>query len=537
MVHPVRAKNTGLAIAATLAATAVAQNGTYSNNTTIRWGPCPEGAAAAPIVCGELPVPLDYTSNQTGEMLTLQLTKVPATTQPSRGSILLNFGGPGNDGRTLLAQYAPLIPLGSGGEFDMIAIDPRGTGNTIPFSCYQNETLRRAGQVTVRSDRANSSDATPGRLWAEAQVLANDCGSALANTTGSLVGTAFTARDFMKVVDALGEDGLLRYWGFSYGSVLGSTLAAMFPDRIDRMVMDGIVNIHEWQHGLAVEAIVDYDKTFRAFLSACVANPNNCALAHGNGGNINRTATALETSIYDLLDRTKYAPFAVGSRLVDYTTIKSLIDAGLRSPPAWPELASILDACLGSNNTPDLSRLATLFSNSTLFNTWNPPTEAYQGIRCSDQSFRAADPRALDAYYAAENRLSPRLAGDIGLATQMQCARWPMLAKGRYEGNFRVRTRHPILLIGNAADPVTPMASARNASAGFAGSVVLEHKGFGHASVAQPSTTCTLAKVREYFTSGVLPAPGTACEVDQPAFASAPRNGTRPAANLRRALL
>ncbi|KAK7911347.1 hypothetical protein PG985_013828 [Apiospora marii] len=534
MVHPVRAKNTGFAIAATLAATAVAQNGTYGNSSsTIRWGPCPDGATPDPIVCGELSVPLDYTSNQNGETLTLRLTKVPATVQPSRGSILLNFGGPGNDGHTTLIQYAPLLPLGSGGEFDMIGIDPRGSGNTLPFSCYQNETLRRAGQATVRSDRANSSDATPGRLWAEAQVLANDCGNALANTTGSLVGTAFTARDFMQVVDALGEDGMLRYWGFSYGSYLGSTLAAMFPDRIDRMVMDGIVNIHEFQSGLDIESIVDYDKTFRAFLTACVANPDNCALAQGSH---NGTAAALETTIYDLLDRTKYAPFAVGPRLVDYTTIKSLMDAGLRTPPTWPELASILDACLGSDNTPDLARLATLFANSTLFGTWNPPTEAYQGIRCGDAKFRAADPKALDGYYAAQTALSPRLAGDIGLATTMQCARWPMAAKGRYEGDFQARTRNPILFIGNTADPVTPMASARNASAGFEGSVVLEHKGFGHASIAQPSM-CTLGKVREYFTAGKLPAPGTACEVDQPAFAPPPKNGSGPIASRRRALL
>lgn len=30
---------------------------------------------------------------------------------------------------------------------------------------------------------------------------------------GELIGTAFTARDMMRVLDALGEDGLLRYWG------------------------------------------------------------------------------------------------------------------------------------------------------------------------------------------------------------------------------------------------------------------------------------------------------------------------------------
>jgi hypothetical protein len=33
---------------------------------------------------------------------------------------------------------------------------------------------------------------------------------------GSVMSTAFVARDFMKIVDALtleGEDGLLRYWG------------------------------------------------------------------------------------------------------------------------------------------------------------------------------------------------------------------------------------------------------------------------------------------------------------------------------------
>ncbi len=31
----------------------------------------------------------------------------------------------------------------------------------------------------------------------------------------------------------------IRYWGFSYGTYLGGLFAAMYPDKIDRMVNDG----------------------------------------------------------------------------------------------------------------------------------------------------------------------------------------------------------------------------------------------------------------------------------------------------------
>lgn len=38
----------------------------------------------------------------------------------------------------------------------------------------------------------------------------------------------------------------LYFLGLSYGTVLGSTLAVMFPDRIDRIVIDGVMNPHEY---------------------------------------------------------------------------------------------------------------------------------------------------------------------------------------------------------------------------------------------------------------------------------------------------
>lgn len=60
----------------------------------------------------------------------------------------------------------------------------------------------------------NSSDTAPGRIWADARVFDASC-AATQNKTGRFVGTAFVARDMMQIVDALGEDGMLRYWGRS----------------------------------------------------------------------------------------------------------------------------------------------------------------------------------------------------------------------------------------------------------------------------------------------------------------------------------
>lgn len=35
----------------------------------------------------------------------------------------------------------------------------------------------------------------------------------------------------------------------SYGSVLGETVAAMFPDRMGNVIIDGVLNPLEWYHG------------------------------------------------------------------------------------------------------------------------------------------------------------------------------------------------------------------------------------------------------------------------------------------------
>lgn len=73
----------------------------------IKWGAC-DLNTTLPVECATIPVPLDYTDDSSSKTLDLDLIRLPAANQPSKGSILFNFGGPGQDGLNNLLAYAPL---------------------------------------------------------------------------------------------------------------------------------------------------------------------------------------------------------------------------------------------------------------------------------------------------------------------------------------------------------------------------------------------------------------------------------------------
>lgn len=58
--------------------------------------------------------------------------------------------------------------------------------------------------------------------------------------------------------------------------------------------------------------------------------------------------------------------------------------------------------------------------------------------------------------------------------------RWPVRAVERYGGPWNHTLKNPIIVIGNKADPVTPIAAARLVAEMLGHSAVfLEHEGYG----------------------------------------------------------
>ena len=92
-------------------------------------------------------------------------------------------------------------------------------------------------------------DSHPGLLYdayARASASSSLCTSSVAEgnkTSGeygafSYVSTTSVARDLLEILHKTGNENL-RYWGFSYGTMLGGIFAAMYPDKVERMVNDG----------------------------------------------------------------------------------------------------------------------------------------------------------------------------------------------------------------------------------------------------------------------------------------------------------
>ena len=75
---------------------------------------------------------------------------------------------------------------------------------------------------------------------------------------------------------------------------------------------------------------------------------------------------------------------------------------------------------------------------------------------------------------------------------------------------------------------VLALVSARAAKAAYEGSQIVEVKGYGHCSLAVPST-CLAKHVRGFLYHGTLPSEHTRCDVDGPYFIK-PENGSAKAA-------
>ncbi|KAJ6503725.1 TAP-like protein-domain-containing protein, partial [Mycena sanguinolenta] len=507
------------------------------------WTPCNGN-----FECARLKVPLDYKNPNTSSAA-IALVRLPAGVPNSsdyRGPILFNPGGPGASGVNFVLGLAEEIRAVVGPQFDLVGFDPRGIGRSVPAASFFATDAERVQFPAVGS--LNASQDAFGRAYAAAMLQSK---LAAARDDGSLrfINTESTARDMLTIVHAHGHEKL-QYAGFSYGTVLGATFAAMFPDKIERMLLDGVADAEDYYSGNWMTNLIDTHKTWAAFLQACVsAGPHRCALYEPTASAIDAKINHLQTTLLTrpttaVLDLSASAPsYAV----VDYSLLCGTLLGPLYTPygaGGFQDLAAALHA-LSLGNATALYQLAIggAGAPSPFFQCpTNTSTDVFQFLGEHDGQVAVAcnDAKSISPEYADVENHFRELCGispfcDLWGNNRMGCLGWPEYLKNNFTVSFKTNTSFPVLFISNTADPVTPLVGAEKMSAGFDGSVLLLQDGPGcHTSLAAPSL-CTYSHIAAYFVNGTLPARGIVCPVDAELFPD-PSNSTNFTAPFRRRL-
>jgi pimeloyl-ACP methyl ester carboxylesterase len=343
-------------------------------------------------------------------------------------------------------------------------------------------------------------------LVARAQRYVDSC---LANNGEILrhVSTANVARDMDALRAAVGDERL-SYLGLSYGTFLGATYAALFPDRYRALVLDGPVYPGPWIHdpvSLSESQLVAFERALDRFLAACAANQTACS---GFGGSDPFTgydgllASAAATPIP--------APrYTADPRPVTADDIRDVTAQLLYAKQFWGALAAALAQAASGDGS-----LIRAIIDRVVLRPADPTLDRFFTIAGSEQSW----PREVNAYLgrgAREWADSPHF-WDHFAYSEIPFALWPIRDEDAYGGSFAVGPSSPSpLVIGTTYDPATPYSWAVGTVRELGNARLLTMEGDGHTAYGRNSA-CINSATETYLTAGTLPAAGTVCRQEVP---------------------
>lgn len=477
----------------------------------------------------------------------------------------MNPGGPGGSGVSFAFTVAqalqtiinPVIDprvAGPDGKFyDIIGFDPRGIGESKPSAVCMPD-VASSWSWNLRQNQEGilgSSDAALGRHWSMTHAWGTSCKQAMDEHDGpdikQYMNTPFVARDMLEIVEKHAahvaekltttrtskqkprqkpnaalytpSEAKLHYWGFSYGTVLGTYFVSMFPDRVGRVVLDGVVNIDDYLRSYGTGSLMDNSKTMDSFYTYCLhLGPESCPLTTANS-----TVDDIKSRVGRIVQSLYHNPLpinsALGPEMLTWSDVKSMLFSACYSPQlAFYSIAQIL-AAVDAGEGEALDGLRWDYHHSHVYSCpidgSAPAADTMSmdpmfAILCSDGlDMSHTDVGEFVEYWHELEDISP-VAGAIWATPRMRCASWKIKASYKYEGAFGAHTDNPILFVSNTADPVTPLRSGRVMQKLFPNSGLLVNDGAGHCSYSAPNV-CTYGHIRTYFQTGTLPPPDTLC--------------------------
>jgi pimeloyl-ACP methyl ester carboxylesterase len=448
--------------------------------------------ACGELECATLVVPMDY-AEPDGETIEIAVSRSTATGDRI-GSLLINPGGPGSSGIDALSSIAlPRFGAEVVERYDVVGFDPRGVASSTPVTCVDGPAMDR---IT-----ATDFDFATDQGLAAAEAAYGELGAACLANTGPVlehVDTVSAARD-MDVLRAVLGDETLNYVGYSYGTQLGATYAALFPEQVGRLVLDGALDPTLSAQELSEGQAGGFENALRAYVADCQAGAD-CPLS----GSVDDGLAQVKA----VLDRARRSPLPTGT---DRPLTGALAFSGIALPlydeSSWSYLTAGLGAALDGDGSV-LLQLADLYYDRAADGSYaTNSTQAFWSIGCADDR-GTTDPAEMRAQAVQIEQVAPTVGYFFGYGGAI-CAQWPVPEAGGLD-DYSAAGAAPIVVIGTTNDPATPYQWAESLAETLDSGTLLTYEGEGHTAYGR-SNACIAGAVDAYLLEGTVPADGTRC--------------------------
>lgn len=460
----------------------------------VDWSPC---GLDEQTFCGDIVVPVDWAKPSEGT-LKLAVAFHKADSGKPLGSLIFNPGGPGSSAVPWITDS--IDQLGTAllrKNFNMVGFDPRGVGSSEPtVECLSPKETDRFLYGTAEYELGSPEDIKDTR-----DQLAKFVAACLKNTGPNLafIDTVSAAKD-LDVIRAVFGDDQINYLGFSYGTQLGATYAALFPQRVGSMVLDGAINPTLSDADQSLFQLVGFDQALKNFLADCLQSAD-CPF----NGSMETALAKIQKFLRGL--ETAPLPTESGRDLTVWAAITGLI-MPLYSQSYWPYLSQgFAEGFAGDGST--LMALADAYNERAEDGSYGSNLmEANISISCLD----ARSPSDA-ASMAAQNQRVLEASPVLGRYWQfgaLTCEQWPFDVVP-HPDDYSAKGSKAVMVVGTTGDPATPYSQAVSlANEVLDNGVLVTFNGEGHTAYGQESK-CVNDAVDNYFIRKVVPTEDPNC--------------------------
>jgi pimeloyl-ACP methyl ester carboxylesterase len=327
--------------------------------------------------------------------------------------------------------------------------------------------------------------------------------SACVENTGDVLGeidTVSAAKDLDVIRAALGESKL-DYLGFSYGTFLGTTYAALFPEKVGRFVLDGAVDPRVSDAQQSINQLAGFDLALNNYLTDCVENDIDCPFPGG--------VASAKAKVKDFLlsMETKTMKTDSDRKLTISSATTGLILA-MYSDSYWPYLTQAFTDAFDGDGSMFL-RLADVYNDRQPDGSYSGNTlEANIAINCLDS--RAS---AKPADMAKQNKRLLAVSPILGRYWQngaLTCENWPFPVAEQPD-SYAAEGAPTIFVIGTTGDPATPFQQSVDlAHEVLNDGFLITYRGEGHTAYGR-SNECVSSAVDGFLIDGKIPSKEPVC--------------------------